>query len=92
MSHADFEQMWRDLAPIGRSSETGGYFRQPWTPAERECVEKGMFRDVDPMIAAYAVLGVASWAAYWFQPGAGMTADDVAETLADIVLNGLRAY
>ena len=60
--------------------------------AVREGVAKGMFRAVDPMIAAYAVLGVASWAAYWFQPGAGMTADDVAETLADIVLNGLRAY
>jgi N-carbamoyl-L-amino-acid hydrolase len=31
-----FEQMWRDLAPIGRSTVTGGYFRQPFTPAERE--------------------------------------------------------
>lgn len=38
MSHADFEQMWRDLAPVGRSSETGGYFRTPWGSAERECV------------------------------------------------------
>lgn len=37
MSHADFEQMWRDLAPIGRSNETGGYFRQPFGSAEREC-------------------------------------------------------
>jgi N-carbamoyl-L-amino-acid hydrolase len=33
---ADFEQMWRDLAPVGRSSSTGGYLRQPFTPAERE--------------------------------------------------------
>ena len=37
MSHADFEQMWRDLASVGRSSETGGYFRQPFGSAEREC-------------------------------------------------------
>ena len=37
MSHADFEQMWRDLAPVGRSQETGGYFRTPWGTAEREC-------------------------------------------------------
>ncbi len=35
---SDFESMWRDLAPIGRSTTTGGYFRQPWTSAERECV------------------------------------------------------
>lgn len=38
MSHADFEQMWRDLAPLGRSGETGGYYRTPWGSAERECV------------------------------------------------------
>jgi N-carbamoyl-L-amino-acid hydrolase len=35
---ADFEQMWRDLAPVGRSTATGGYFRQPFTAPERECL------------------------------------------------------
>ena len=34
-----FEQMWRELAPVGRSAKSGGYFRTPWTSAERECVE-----------------------------------------------------
>ena len=29
--------MWADLQPIGRSSSSGGYFRQPFTSAEREC-------------------------------------------------------
>ena len=31
-----FEQMWRDLAPIGRSASSGGYFRQPYESAETE--------------------------------------------------------
>lgn len=31
-----FEGMWRDLAPVGRSASSGGYFRQPWTTAESE--------------------------------------------------------
>jgi N-carbamoyl-L-amino-acid hydrolase len=31
-----FEQMWDDLRPVGRSATTGGYHRQPFTPAERE--------------------------------------------------------
>lgn len=31
-----FEEMWRDLAPIGRGP-SGGYFRQPFGAAEREC-------------------------------------------------------
>jgi N-carbamoyl-L-amino-acid hydrolase len=33
----DFEKMWADLATIGRSAVTGGYFRQPFVAAEREC-------------------------------------------------------
>ena len=31
-----FEQMWADLAPVGRSDATGGYLRQPFTAAEEE--------------------------------------------------------
>ena len=32
----DFERMWSDLAPVGRSATSGGYFRQPFTQPERE--------------------------------------------------------
>jgi N-carbamoyl-L-amino-acid hydrolase len=32
----DFETMWADLAPVGRSASSGGYFRQPFLSAERE--------------------------------------------------------
>ena len=32
-----FEEMWADLAPVGRSTASGGYFRQPFATAEREC-------------------------------------------------------
>ena len=28
--------MWGELAPVGRSAETGGYFRQPFASAETE--------------------------------------------------------
>jgi len=31
-----FEEMWADLAPVGRAASSGGYFRQPWTSAESE--------------------------------------------------------
>ena len=33
----DFERMWTDLAEVGRSTSSGGYFRQPFASAEREC-------------------------------------------------------
>jgi N-carbamoyl-L-amino-acid hydrolase len=32
-----FEELWRDLQPVGRSVTSGGYFRQPFGSAEREC-------------------------------------------------------
>jgi N-carbamoyl-L-amino-acid hydrolase len=32
----DFERMWTDLAPVGRSASSGGYFRQPFTSPEVE--------------------------------------------------------
>ncbi|HEX4687927.1 MAG TPA: allantoate amidohydrolase [Nocardioides sp.] len=31
-----FEQMWRAVEPLGRSRDSGGYFRQPFASAERE--------------------------------------------------------
>jgi N-carbamoyl-L-amino-acid hydrolase len=34
-----FEQMWNDLAAIGRDSSSGGYHRPGFGPAERECEE-----------------------------------------------------
>jgi N-carbamoyl-L-amino-acid hydrolase len=51
----DFEQMWHALAPLGRSRESGGYFRQPYTSVESElrawftqqCTERGLEIEAD---------------------------------------------
>jgi N-carbamoyl-L-amino-acid hydrolase len=51
----DFERMWTDLAPIGRSATSGGYFRQPFASAERElsawfveqCAARGLRLEAD---------------------------------------------
>jgi beta-ureidopropionase / N-carbamoyl-L-amino-acid hydrolase len=34
-----FEQMWNDLAAIGRDATSGGYHRPGFGPAERECTQ-----------------------------------------------------
>lgn len=52
-----FEAMWADLAPVGRSASSGGYFRQPWTSAESElrawfseaALERGLELETDAM-------------------------------------------
>ena len=59
-----FEQMWRDLAPVGRSTSSGGYFRQPWTSVESElrawfgaeCGARGLTVETD---------GVGNQVAWW---------------------------
>ncbi|MGH3369599.1 MAG: allantoate amidohydrolase [Nocardioidaceae bacterium] len=67
MSHADFDRMWRDLEPLGRSSSSGGYFRQPFTTAEREAaawfVEQCRARDLD--VQTDPVGNVVAW---WGDP------------------------
>ncbi|WP_372729737.1 allantoate amidohydrolase [Nocardioides sp.] len=53
----DFERMWADLAPVGRSAGSGGYFRQPWTTPETElrhwfteqCRARGLDVETDPV-------------------------------------------
>lgn len=61
---SDFEQMWSDLAPVGRSATSGGYFRQPWTSAESElrswfaeqCAARGLVVETD---------GIGNQVAWW---------------------------
>ncbi|WP_341925577.1 allantoate amidohydrolase [Nocardioides psychrotolerans] len=60
----DFERMWADLAPIGRSAASGGYFRQPFLGAETELrawfVEQAVARGL-----AVEVDGVGNVVAWW---------------------------
>ncbi|WP_328582253.1 allantoate amidohydrolase [Streptomyces sp. NBC_00370] len=38
-----FQQMWRELAPVGRDSGSHGYRRYAWTPADTDC--RAWFRE-----------------------------------------------
>ncbi|MGN6131198.1 MAG: allantoate amidohydrolase [Nocardioidaceae bacterium] len=66
---SDFEQMWRDLAAVGRSAESGGYFRQPFAAAEREAhawfLEEARARDLE-----VASDGNGNTVAWWRPEGA----------------------
>lgn len=66
----DFERMWADLAPLGRSSASGGYFRQPYLAAETElrawfveqATARGLRVESDPignLVAWWSPTGVA---------------------------------
>ena len=61
---ASFEGMWSDLSEVGRSSSSGGYFRQPFSAAERECAawfaEQAHARDLELTVDGYGN-AVAWW-------------------------------
>ncbi len=65
-----FESLWHDLAPVGRSATSGGYFRQPWASAElelrawfrEEAAARGLDVEEDPF---------GNLVAWWGDPSAG---------------------
>ncbi|MCW2843249.1 MAG: amidase, hydantoinase/carbamoylase family [Nocardioides sp.] len=65
----DFERMWSDLAPVGRSASSGGYFRTPYAAAETELrgwfVEQARARGL--VVEADQVGNVVAW----WNPSAG---------------------
>ncbi len=56
-----------------------------------EGVEQGVFRAVDPKLAAFAILGAMNWMARWYRAGGGASADEIGEEFAGIFLEGLHA-
>ena len=77
----DFERMWSDLAPIGRSATSGGYFRQPFLSAERElaawfaeqCAARGLAVETDAFGNAVG----------WWRPAGGIVRHPMAGSGAE---------
>ena len=46
----------------------------------------GEFRAVDPLLAAFALLGMCNWIAMWFKPGQRKSANEVADQYVEMAL------
>ena len=57
----------------------------------RQGAEEGLFRRVDPKLAALTLLGALNWTAQWYRPGGGKTAAALGEEMADLLVRGLLA-
>jgi AcrR family transcriptional regulator len=51
----------------------------------------GEFASADPALAARAMLGALNWSVQWFRPDGPQTATEIAEGLADYLIQGLLA-
>lgn len=49
----------------------------------------GEFRQVDPKIATFAILGSINWIARWYRPDGALTADELGSEFADHLVGGL---
>jgi len=56
----------------------------------REGMAAGALQEVDPIVAAFAVLGASSWVYRWYRPGGRLSVDEVSTILQAILLSGLE--
>jgi AcrR family transcriptional regulator len=81
------------LAPAARADVLAQ--RDAYEETFREVVRQGqgdgLFRPVDPKLAALTLLGALNWTAQWYRPGGGKTARELGEEMADLLVRGLLA-
>ena len=51
-------------------------------------VVAGELRPVDERIAAFALIGMTNWVAWWYRPDSGATGPEITEALIEIALRG----
>jgi len=55
-----------------------------------EGIESGVFRPVPLKVATLGLLGMTNWGYQWFRSNGPLTADEIADAFADMVIEGLR--
>jgi len=58
----------------------------------REGMERGIFREGDPKLMAFAILGAINWTVRWFSPHGPRSAQEIGEVFADYLVRGLKAH
>ena len=53
-------------------------------------IELGHFRPVDATVTAFSIIGMCSWTAWWFVPEGRVPLDEIAKSIADFAVAGLR--
>lgn len=76
-----------DLARRSRAAKR--HILDVYTTIIREGVAEGEFRPVDERIAAFGLIGMVNWTAWWFDPSRSRSADEVARELAGMAVRSL---
>lgn len=57
----------------------------------QEGIEDSDFAKGDPRLLALGIQGMINWTHRWYRPGGRFSAHEIADTFADLALNGLRS-
>ncbi len=52
-------------------------------------IREGVFRPIDAHVAAFSIIGMCNWCAWWFDAGGEVPAREVATNIAELGLRGL---
>jgi AcrR family transcriptional regulator len=63
-----------------------------WTQLIAEGTAAGDLRNVDSRMAAFALLGITNWTAWWYSPDGKLAPDQIAGAMMDIGLFGLSQH
>jgi AcrR family transcriptional regulator len=63
---------------------------ESFTKAVLDGITAGEFRDVDARVAAFAILGMCNWTSAWFTTTGRLSAEQIADAMADFALQAVR--
>ena len=82
---------YRSLEPryLERHIPRRDRFEQIWRDLIKEGVDDGVFACNHPSLSARALLGILNWTVTWFRQDGPMSAEEIADQLADLFMMGL---
>ena len=54
-------------------------------------IDSGLFRQGDPKMIGFAIMGAVNWITKWFDPAGPMTSEEIGQRFADYLVGGLFA-
>jgi len=64
-------------------------FERLWRDMIQMGLDQGIFACEDVAMAARALLGIMGWMVTWYRPGGALSAAEISDQYADLLLNGL---
>lgn len=83
---------WRHLGEPRRTEFTKrrDEYERLFRRMVHDAIREGVFSDVDEKFATLHILSSLNWIYQWYRPDGGMTPEEIARRITDLLFNGLR--